>query len=364
MDASTTPLRIVMADDGIAFDGRVKEQQPLGGAESSFTELAEALAARGHHVSVHNRCAAPLEWKGVQWVPLDGRRPNQGVPDSADLYIPNRSDFLIPYCPQARKTVFWIHNPAGYLLKWRYQWPLFRRRPVIVFSGASHLSTYPGWAFDGGRVIIPYGVAPVFLGAQPRETTPPPRALFLSNPLRSLDWLLDVWAERIFPHVPGAELHIFAGAAIYGAAGAAKADRMTPILNRATALADCGVVLRGPVPKNQLVEEIKQARCFLYRGDIGETFCNAAAEPQAMGVPGVVEDIACMKERIIDAETGFVVQGEQAFAEAGIRLLTDDALWRRMHGAALERQGAWTWEKAAKAFEGLGQDAIKPLPLK
>lgn len=346
------PAHIVMTDDGITFDGRVKDEQPLGGAESAFAELAEALAGRGHRVEVFCRCAAPLQWKGVRWTPL-GVGPSLGVPEAADLYIANRSNHLIGLCPKAARAVFWIHNPARYLLKWRYQWPLFRRRPIIVFSGPSHLSTYPGWAFDGGRKIIPYGITPLFLGAPERTEVPPPRAIFLSNPLRSLDWLLDLWAGGIHPRVPSAELHIFAGAAIYGTAGAAKADRMAPVLDKARRLADRGVVLRGPVAKSQLVKEISQARAFLYRGDEGETFCNAAAEPQAMGLPGVVEDIACMKERVIDGETGFVVTGEAAFADAAVRLLTDDALWRRLHAASLRQQGAWTWQHAAAGFEAL-----------
>ncbi|MDR3440705.1 glycosyltransferase [Telmatospirillum sp.] len=346
------PAHVVMSDDGITFDGKMKDERPLGGAESAFAELAEALAGRGHLVEVHCRCEAPLVWKGVRWTPLDDSR-SLGIPPTADLYIANRSNHLIGQCARAGSRIFWIHNPAGYLLKWRYQWPLFRYRPTIVFSGASHLGTYPRCAAGGSRVIIPYGITPLFLGASPRETIPPPRAIFLSNPLRSLDWLLDVWTERIRPKVGNAELHIFAGSSIYGAIGAAKAERMAPILDRAANLAEAGVILRGPVAKSRLVEEIGQARVFLYRGDIGETFCNAAAEPQAMGLPGVVEDIACMKERVEDGKTGFVVKGQTAFAAAAVRLLTDDALWRQMHAESLERQGRWTWQHAAAAFEKL-----------
>jgi hypothetical protein len=37
---------VVMADDGIAFDGVMAETAPLGGAETAFVALAEALAAR------------------------------------------------------------------------------------------------------------------------------------------------------------------------------------------------------------------------------------------------------------------------------------------------------------------------------
>ena len=116
---------------------------------------------------------------------------------------------------------------------------------------------------DGGRAVIPYGLTPLFLGAAERAEAPPPRALFLSNPLRSLDWLLDLWAADIHPRMPAAELHIFAGIAIYGTAGAAKADRMTPILDRAASMAGDGVVLRGPVPKADLAREMTQARILL-----------------------------------------------------------------------------------------------------
>ena len=35
---------VVMADDGIAFDGVMAQTAPLGGAETAFVALAEALA--------------------------------------------------------------------------------------------------------------------------------------------------------------------------------------------------------------------------------------------------------------------------------------------------------------------------------
>lgn len=337
--------RIVMADDGIRFDGRTLEERPLGGAETSFIEMANALAARGHDVLVCNKCDAEVVHRGVTWRPL-----SRGVPETADLYIPNRGDKLLTLCRGARRVIFWIHNPAGYLLKWRYQWKLAWRRPVIVFSGASHASTYPAWGFAGGRDVVPYGLTDIFCHATPRPV-PPPRAVFTSNPMRSLDWLLDRWESRIRPAVPAAELHIFAGSATYGAAGDAKAAKMGPVLDRAAAMTRLGVVLRGPVPKAQLVEELAQARVQLYRGDIGETFCSAVAEAQAMGVPGVIEDIACMPERIRDGETGFVVATPEAFAAAAIRLLADDATWLAQHRNCLERQRHWRWSHAAAEFE-------------
>lgn len=341
--------RIVMTDDGIVFDGATLEERPLGGAETSFIEMANALAARGHDVLVCNKCEAERVHKGVTWRPI-----SQGVPESTDLYIPNRGDKLIRLCPQAKRTIFWIHNPAGYLLKWRYQWKLALRRPVIVFSGASHAATYPGWAFAGGREIVPYGLTDLFCHAEERAEVPPPRVVFTSNPMRGLDWLLDLWERRIRPIVPAAELHVFAGTATYGAAGAAKAGRMGPVLDKAASMGTQGVLLRGPVPKAQLVDELAAARALLYRGDIGETFCSAVAEAQAMGVPAVLMDIACMNERVVEGETGWCVKDEETFIRHAVSVLTDDSLWRRLHGNCLDKQRAWRWDQAAAEFERIG----------
>src|SRR3990172_5563651 len=72
-----------------------------------------------------------------------------------------------------------------------------------------------------GREVIPYGISETFRAAEPAASSPR-RAIFVSNPLRSLDWLLEVWAAKIRPRVADAELHLFTGAVTYGEVGDAK----------------------------------------------------------------------------------------------------------------------------------------------
>ena len=182
---------------------------------------------------------------------------------------------------------------------------------------------------------------------------PPPRAIFTSNPLRSLDWLLDRWERQIRPAVPTAELHVFSGPRTYGALGARKAAAMLPVLERARGLAGAGIVLREPVARGELAAAMRGMRVYLYRGDPGETFCASAGEAQAMGVPGVVQDIGSLRERIEDGATGFVARDADGFAAAAIRLLTDDGLWKMQHDAALATKRGFGWDHAAAAFERL-----------
>jgi len=334
-----------MADDGVEFDGSTPERQPLGGAEAAFLALAEALAARGHEVRVSNNCPAPLARNRVAWTPIA-----EGVPEECDLYIGNRGHRLIGLAPKARARVFWLHNPGDYILKPRYLWPLYRHRPVLVFSGDYHASTVPGWVPSGGRAVIPYGLDAVYRAATARADTPPPIAVFTSNPLRGLDWLLDLWTSRIRPAVPAAELHIYAGPEVYGAAGARKADAMAAVLARAAALAGEGVRRHAPVPKPALVEVLRQARAMLYRGDAGETFCLAVAEAQALGLPAVVTALGSLPERVADGVTGTVARSDDAFVAAAVALLTDDALWRRQHQAAIAQQKGLSWAEVAARF--------------
>jgi len=299
-------------------------------------------------VQVRNNCAAPLVRNGVDWRPIA-----DGVPESCDLYIGNRGHRLIGLSPHARRRAFWLHNPGGYLSKPRYLWPLLRYRPTLVVTGTYHASTVPAWIPGGGRAVIPYGLGTEYRAAEPRTDVPPPVAIFTSNPLRGLDWLLDLWTRRIEPAARGAELHIFAGPQVYGAVGARKAGEMRAVLDRANALGARGVRCHAPVPKSALVGKLRAARVMLYRGDPNETFCLAVAEAQALGLPAVVMPLGSLPERVEDGVTGTVASDDDAFAAAAVALLTDDALWQSRHRAAIARQKGLSWDEVAGRFEAL-----------
>jgi glycosyltransferase involved in cell wall biosynthesis len=206
---------------------------------------------------------------------------------------------------------------------------------------------------SGGRAVIPYGLAPAYRTSEPRSDVPPPVAIFTSNPLRGLDWLLDLWTRRIHPAVPRSELHIYAGPQVYGAVGARKANAIGAILERADALGDKGVRRHAPVPKPELVGKLRAARVMLYRGDANETFCLAVAEAQALGLPAVVMPLGSLPERVEDGVTGTVARDDDAFIGAAIALLTDDALWQSRHRAAIARQKGLSWDEVAARFEAL-----------
>jgi glycosyltransferase involved in cell wall biosynthesis len=288
-----------------------------------------------------------LSHNGVAWAPLAA-----GVPRACDLYIGNRGPRVIGLASGARRRLFWLHNPARYLKKPRLLWRLARYRPTLVVTGDYHAHTVPAWVPRRALEIIPYGMLDRFRHAGERPP-PPPRAIFTSNPLRGLDWLLDLWVTRIAPQVPEAELHIYAGAAVYRGAPDAAAQRMAAVLARAEALHDAGVRRYQPVGREELAAALAGARVMLYRGDPGETFCLALAEAQAMGVPAVVQPLGSVAERVVDGQTGRIAVSDGEFAEAAIAALRDDALWRRWHRQALATQRGLSWDEVAARYEAL-----------
>lgn len=323
-------MKIVLANEGPRIEAGAIGQRPLGGVETAVALLAQSFARRGHELTLH----------------FEGERG--ALPDRADLVIATRVPRLFRELPRGRR-VLWLHNPARYLNKPRHAWPLLLARPALVTLGPHHMATLPRW-LPGLRADIPLAVAPPFDASPPERAAPPPVAIFTSNPLRGLDELARLW-----PRIGLGELHAYSGAATYGH-DPRLAARAAPILARAGAVP--GITLFDPVARPELLARLTGARCMLYLGDPGETFCLAVAEAQAAGLPCVVMDRGAVAERIEDGLTGMVARNETEFVAAAQALLRDDALWLRMHRAALARGPGPNWTDVAQAFEALAGAAL------
>ncbi len=329
-------------------------QGPLGGAESSCIHFVTALARHGYDVTIYTSANDTYREGNLQWKPLSAFEPAH-----ADMVIAHRSPHLFSAHPvHACQKILYLHNPAGYLTKWKHRRHLYKHKPAVIFSGAYHASTWPLLLPKTQHMIIPYAIDPIFTQELPRSTAPL-TAVFTSNPLRSLDWLLDTWERYIHPACPTETLQLYTGPEVYPNLKPQKVAAMQAVMDQARALQNKGVVLNKPLPKEQLMSMIKNARMMLYRGDRGESFCLALGEAQALGVPVVTEGIGSCKERVIHAETGFIATGQQAFADCAISLFTDDLLWQTQHLNALNRP-AYTWDDAVVSLRDLLKIGNRP----
>jgi len=339
--------RLLFIDDGVEFDSILLKEKAFGGAEVAFVSLVEELAKLNFEVTVYNNCKNQGVINNVNWKKLDGKVDSEKF----DILIINRGDKFLNFKKECRKRFFWIHNPARYLLKYRYLSKLFFNPSTIIFSSKFHYNTYPFWAPSKQRVIIPYGVENFLFKNQKKRFPPNPEAIFTSNPLRELDWILDQWETSIFPSVKRSKLLIFSGPNTYGKFGKKHSLKMRKVLERAKSLKDKGVIVKEPLERKELFKKIRKSRIFLYKGTDDETFCMSAAESQMLGTPAVVCKYGCMDERVEDSRTGFVCDDSVQFCQKTINLLVDDNLWKKMNLNMVKNKNHHSWAKIAKKWK-------------
>ena len=97
-------MKIIMVDQDSSFDGNSYRSEPLGGTESAFVCLAEALSKLGHLVIAATKIKHAIKIEGVSWLPITSEF------DECDIYICNRAPELLSKAPINSKKVFLSQN--------------------------------------------------------------------------------------------------------------------------------------------------------------------------------------------------------------------------------------------------------------
>jgi D-inositol-3-phosphate glycosyltransferase len=95
-----------------------------------------------------------------------------------------------------------------------------------------------------------------------------------------------------------------------------------------------------------------------------ETFGLVALEAQASGLPVVASAVGGLLDIVDDGVTGYLVSGRDAddFASRVARVLSDDALRRRMGEVARERAAQFTWARSVDRLQSLYDCVEAPEP--
>jgi len=260
------------------------------------------------------------------------------VPGEAGVTVAINDASLLP--PDAARPVVWFHNEVllSRELRRRRLPALLRHRPTAIFCGTEQASHASRLLPFRARVILPHGLPPAILAAPPASAPPPPHALFISQAYRGLAGLIDFWRTSIAPARPDTRL----------TAHIAAAD-----LPRHRALAESApsISLLPRLPSHAIPALLAGARLLLAPGHRSETFCLAAAEAIAMGVPVVTFGTGALKERVRHGRTGFICRDRADMAQHTLALLTDDALWSRLHANALATRHNAGWNQVAQQWE-------------
>jgi glycosyltransferase involved in cell wall biosynthesis len=282
----------------------------LGGIEQAVLNLGAALTARGHR--------------------LGGGGITVAVNDAS----------LLPAGPGA--PVVWFHNEVVFWRELRRgRLPaLLRLRPAAVFCGEEQARLASRFLPLRRRAVIPHGLPQALLEAAPAERPPGPQAIFISQAYRGLADVIGLWRRWVAPRNKAARLVAYIAPWDVPAYHAMAAGEPSIAILPRIANADIPAVMRG-------------ARLLLAPGHRAETFCLAAAEAIAMGVPVVTLGIGALKERVSDGKTGFICADFAGMAERTLALFADDVLWQSMQGAGLATRRKSDWDQVAARWEAL-----------
>lgn len=338
--------RICFVESSISFDGFGPTSRPLDPSARALAYLTGALAQRGHTVYVVNKVEQPITCDGVRW--LGWTEP---PPEEPEIAIAIDDPGLLAHVAKAEKRFLWVHGAPAMLESEAAKSALAGWRPELVFHAHAQRDRWPN-PLGLPANVIPPAPGHSFVEENPIDLAEPPRAITVCHPLGGLERLLRLFAERVRPSVPNAELHVHSALLDRARWGGEVSDAVRPIHELCRAWATAGVTVHRPQPDPQMADIFRQARAFLHPSLPDDAAAIALMEAQAAGLPAIAfTQSAVAMERIADALTGRLCASDDAFVGAAIELLSVPAVHTRMSAAAKELRRGRTWAVAASEWE-------------
>ncbi len=368
-------LKIAFLYHGVVCDGNSPTEKPLGGTESAMIFMAKAMARRGHDVDVFTNTDRPGVYDSVAYrrsEEFEGhalKRPRLydvliGIRQMLPLLSRRWAKLQLYFSPDAydQPALHSAMNVRVHAPSQEFDVGLFPLKYVnkfvdgILCVGAWQASTF-GEKFGISRdriFIASNGVdfdffpAPIPLSGRKKQI------VYASTPFRGLDVLLKLF-PKIKERVPDASCAVLSGMQTYGHNDDTDAAAYGELYRLAR---QPGMSLYGPLAKREMVSVLEESRVLAYPNTFPETFCIAALEAQASGLPVVTTDSAGLTERVSDGIDGFLINGnpheeayQRAFINRVVSLLEDDALWENQSRAAYRKSLSYSYEALAEKWE-------------
>lgn len=341
-------MRIVFypAQAGKVWTGDTLEKESLGGSETAVIYIARELAKLGHEVIVFSR-GEPGLYDDVLYLPFEEAR-NFLRMTPIDVLICSRDPLPLIWASHARKRILWFHD-----LPQMTQYPQADAYVCVGSWQAAHYiqkSQVP----QERTLVIGNGVdTQLFTSpATISEKTPEETVAFAwtSNPERGLFNAVEVM-QRVRREYPHAELHVFGRNTIYGWQDGHEHVFYPKDMT--------GVVLHHSMTKAGLAECLGAMDMWLYPTWWPETYCIAALEAMAAGLPVVASAFGALTET---CESQVLISGSaREEREAHLEHMTDTVLsllgnptWR----TELGRKGREVAEHSTWATRALQWDSL------
>ena len=366
IEPPTKQLSILMAVQGMPFDGNTDKQKGLGGSETAGLQLSREMVKRGHSVTVFSNLPdKPGKFDGVSYLPIqDFIRYAASTPH--DVTIVQRDPGGFNLALRSKLNVLWCHDLGLRRFHNSFRaslWNIDYVAPVSHWHGRQLCDIYG---------LPPELIAPMRNGIDLDEigkvmrkkiTKDPNAVVFASRPERGLDLLLSSVFPRLLERNPNLTLYV--------AGYENTTEQMAPFYQHCRQLmANLGPRAKwlGGLKKADLYGLYASARAMLYPSrNFREVSCLTAMEAAACGLPFVSTTLGALPETVGQAE-GFARLVEhpgqatpefiERYVQAVWEVLSDDLLNKRMSDAGRNGATAYSWPDVAREWEDFLLGAI------
>ncbi len=352
-------------------------ESPLGGSESAMCYLAEALASRGHEVSlfVHSDMSGVI--RGVRHIPIKkiSGKDFKGIDVVVIQNTPEAGKQIKMLSGKKTKIVLWMEHaadqPAVECLDDISVIDLF---DSIVFVSFWQMREFlRNFDIDSKECfILRNAVSPVFekmFGEGERifeKKMSPPVLAYASTPFRGLDRLLGIFPV-VREAIPDVRLEVFSSLAVY------QTDEETDKKNYGELYDLCqktdGVELVGSLSQTQLAYRLKPVSIYVYPNTFPETACTSVMEAMAAGCRVITSNLGALPETTagFGVTVDFALEREEFERKFALEIITmlreyqsgeyqkiDDLLSRQVYFT----NNAYTWQKRAEEWEFFVQNRV------
>lgn len=273
--------------------GGMIDKQGVGGVETTYIELPEELAKRGHECYVFCKCDNEHLYNGVWYIPYTKLAEYSAW--QPDILITSRWFDSFYMFPNAQK-IAWMQDAHYADPNHPDAWNII---DAFVCSSRWHrqyTAERLGKRLNAHKInIIPLAIRGELFEQQVERD--PLNVIYSSNPSRGLYVLKPMW-QKISEKVPGIHLTVtygWEGLRTWSddAAWLANIDADENAIN-AWAKEAGNIHITGRLPKKNLAQEMLASSLCLYPNDFWETFCLTALETQAAGVPMITTKLGAL----------------------------------------------------------------------
>ncbi len=309
------------------FTGNDLNTPKVRGTESSLILLAESFVKKDISVRVLTETKKEESINGV----IYSNKNLQSV-SNYDLCIAVSNANLFKNI-KSKKKVVWSNSlqPFEKFLRKKQLSSFIKYKPEVVTMCNYQYQNRSFLTSMFGKHMISLSVDPRFYNESVNlYDIPGPYVLNNVRSLRNLDWLIKIWINDFHNKSGKATLNINPNLVVYS-----KVMRKAQIYEREYGSRD------------ELIEELKQARVFAYTGHKSDIWVLTVEEAVQMCVPVVTFGIGSVEDRVIHNETGFIASNDKEFAYYLEKLLFDDDFYLSIRKKMLRRRGFQNWDSIA-----------------